>query len=143
LGRATGAALMKEPKLVAARCVERMSYSVDAVSSRVAISVKHGLGVHSMMASYINVQDDRQQGDERHEFCRIVSLGGTISKFHVHTRLGLLEDAAEQSTTLWVPSGDSEAANKQVQETTPSEKKRSTTRGLNMPPSVGLGKSQN
>ena len=51
---------MKEPKLVAARCVERMSYSVDAVSSRVAISVKHGLGVHSM-ASYINVQDDRQQ----------------------------------------------------------------------------------
>ena len=125
-GRATGAALMREPEVVA-RCVERMSHSVDAVSSRVAISVKHRLGVRSM-ASY-NAQDDRNQGDEQAfatclEFCRIVSLGGSVSKFHVHARLGLLEDAAE-STTLWVPSDDdSQAANQQqLQETTSTPEK--------------------
>jgi tRNA-dihydrouridine synthase A len=119
-GRATGAALMREPELVA-RCVEHMSHSVDAVSSRVAISVKHRLGVRSM--AVYNAQDDREQGDEEafatcHEFCRIVSLGGNVSKFHVHARLGLLEDL--ESTTLWVPSDDSEA--NQPQETTTPEK---------------------
>jgi tRNA-dihydrouridine synthase A len=114
-GRATGAALMREPELVA-RCVEHMSHSVDAVSSRVAISVKHRLGVSSM-ATY-NAQEDRKKGDEEafatcHEFCRIVSLGSNVSKFHVHSRLGLLEDAAtpdSEATTLWVPSDDSEAS---------------------------------
>lgn len=124
-GRATGAALMREPDCVA-RCVEHMSHSVDAVSSRVAISVKHRLGVRSM-ATY-NAQEDYQQGDEEafancHKFCRIVSLGGNVSKFHVHARLGLLEDSAtpdSESSTLWVPSDDDSEAN-QPQETIPEK----------------------
>lgn len=116
-GRSGGCALMKEPDTVA-RCVEEMNIQTTALSHIIgkcpSITVKHRLGVRD--AATFDAYGDRNKDDseafaECKSFVRAVSLGGAVSKFHVHARLGLLgefdikDDAKRQR--LWVP-GDND-----------------------------------
>ena len=129
--RSGGAALMREPELVA-QCVEEMSKAAERMTRAVQssslaepslsipeLSVKHRLGVHE--AATYNAGADHLQGDtESHqqcrEFVRLVTLGSHVSKVQVHARLGLLgdfdansdnNDSEEERATLWVPGQDS------------------------------------
>lgn len=132
-GRAGGCALMKEPELVA-RCVESMNVGVRSVSmpdsnSAPGITVKHRLGVRD--AFTYGAAEDRAKNDEEafsevSDFISTVALGGDVTKFHVHARLGLLGEFPEDDDnddeddvvdserrkkerpkqSLWVPGAD-------------------------------------
>lgn len=119
-GRSGGCALMKEPETVA-RCVEAMNTQTRELSRVTGncplITVKHRLGVRD--AATFDGKGDRSKDDaeafeECSNFVRVVSLGGFVSKFHVHARLGLLgefeNDKDEKHQTLWVPSEDSKSS---------------------------------
>lgn len=113
-GRQAGAALMKEPELVA-RCLEEMSYSMDAIidpkSSSSVLSVKHRLGVSD--ADAYEASKDHEQNDEEaykscHDFCRLVGMAGKVSKIHVHARLALLGLGEESSSKNGDGGGEEE-----------------------------------
>mmetsp|Transcript_12876 Transcript_12876/g.23299 ORF Transcript_12876/g.23299 Transcript_12876/m.23299 type:complete len:586 (+) Transcript_12876:150-1907(+) len=120
-GRSGGCALMREPETVA-RCVEAMNTQTRELSRGVTgncplITVKHRLGVRD--AATFDAKGDRSKDDaeafeECSNFVRVVSLGGFVSKFHVHARLGLLgefeNDKDEKHQTLWVPSEDNKSS---------------------------------
>jgi tRNA-dihydrouridine synthase A len=127
--RSGGAALMKDPSLVA-KCVEAMNDSISAYTGtrRSIVTVKHRLGVKD--ASTYDAIADRQKDDiESYETCRTfvetVALGGAAVKFHVHARLGLLgefrPDGPESQSTpqrcqqLWVPEQKGSATTVQVE----------------------------
>lgn len=116
--RSGGAALMREPSLVA-ECVEAMSDGMEAAfrillqqqpntSSSLSIqkptlSVKHRLGVHDA-ATYDADADRRDCSDHDafltcRDFVRAITLGGDVAKVQVHARLGLLGDFDRQSET--------------------------------------------
>ena len=109
--RSGGAALMREPSLVA-ECVEAMSAGVDAAfrilqqqhlasssvlsTQKPVLSVKHRLGVHDA-ATYDAEVDRRDRSDYDafltcRDFVRTITLGGDVTKVQVHARLGLLGD---------------------------------------------------
>jgi tRNA-dihydrouridine synthase A len=106
-GRSFGAALMKEPEVVA-RCVEAMSHAVRGISKDTIISVKHRLGVRQV-ADYNAGEDyrkpDQETFEECHDFVRLITLAGDVSRIHVHARLALLGDgiSAATASSLWVP----------------------------------------
>jgi tRNA-dihydrouridine synthase len=141
-GRSSGVALMLEPEHVA-HCLEHISHGVEEMATVIrssslssssssssklwlttpAISVKHRLGV-ARMDTY-NAQEDHAKSDDEalqncREFVRLVTLGGSVSRIHVHARIGLLpmttaaggsddepngEELSSSSSTplLWVP----------------------------------------
>ena len=102
-GRAGGCALMKEPELVA-RCVEAMNVGVQSVlmsdgDSAPGITVKHRLGVRDAFtydSTADRAKDDEEAFSEVSEFINTVALGGDVTKFHVHARLGLLGEFPEE-----------------------------------------------
>jgi tRNA-dihydrouridine synthase len=125
-GRSGGCSLMREPELVA-QCVEQMNSAVQSLAEaddessmnhRPGITVKHRLGVRD--ASTFDAAADREKNDEEayddcSNFIRTVSMNGDVTKFHVHSRLGLLgefadddndEDDKKARQTLWVPGDD-------------------------------------
>lgn len=122
-GRSGGCALMKEPDTVA-RCVKAMNEKTIALShasdSRICaptITVKHRLGVRNAAtfdAAADRAKDDSEAYNDCSSFVRTVSLGGNVSKFHVHARLGLLGEFADEDDngnnssrqSLWVPRED-------------------------------------
>ena len=107
--RQYGAALMLEPDLVA-RCVEAMSYSVHEMNAILrnnhedtTISVKHRLGVHDR--STYDVQYDMEQTDEQayktcRKFMQQITLGGHVSKIHLHSRLALISPEVVGDDTI-------------------------------------------
>jgi tRNA-dihydrouridine synthase A len=128
-GRSGGAALMKDPSLVA-RCVGAMNDSISAYNGarKCIVTVKHRLGVRD--ASTYDAVADRQKDDtESYETCRTfvetIALGGAVVKFHVHARLGLLgeflpDEFESQSTPqrcqqLWVPGQKGSTINGKVE----------------------------
>jgi tRNA-dihydrouridine synthase A len=127
--RSGGAALMKDPSLVA-RCVEAMNDSLSAHTGakKSIVTVKHRLGVKD--ASTYDAIADRQKDDlESYEICRTfvetVALGGAVVKFHVHARLGLLGDfltdesksqpTPQRCQQLWVPGQKGSTNNGKVE----------------------------
>jgi tRNA-dihydrouridine synthase A len=103
-GRQSGAALMKEPELVA-QCLEAMSYAMDEINPNAILSVKHRLGVAD--ASTYNPTHDHAQNDEEafqscRNFVQIISLAGSVSRIQVHARVALLGF----DSNLWVPAED-------------------------------------
>ena len=156
-GRSGGCALMTEPDTVA-RCVEEMNVQTRKVS-RVngggispLITVKHRLGVRD--AATFDAQGDRSKDDaeafeECSNFVRVVSLGGFVSKFHVHARLGLLgefeNENDEKRQTLWVPNEDNVSSSqtssvrikidhKREQERAKRRARKATIANRNVPP---------
>jgi tRNA-dihydrouridine synthase A len=111
--RATGAALMREPTLVA-QCLEAMSESMDQVNSSTILSVKHRLGVadaKSYDAALDHAQDDEAAHKTCYDFVQRISYGSKLSRIQVHTRIALLGFDALSGTDreekqLWVPSSD-------------------------------------
>ena len=122
-----GAALMMDPSR-AARCVEAMSKAVAGVGGVAAggegvvarITVKHRIGV--VEASEYDAEADhgnRDAGDGDDEairsceaFVRAVTLGGAVSKVHVHARLGVLGEfdfRGGEGGSLWVPGQGNDA----------------------------------
>ena len=98
-GRQAGAALMKEPELVA-QCLEKMSYSMDTINPKAILSVKHRLGVASADtydAAYDHEQNDEEAYKSCSNFCKIVGMAGKVSTLHVHARLALLGLGETQS----------------------------------------------
>jgi len=123
-GRSGGCALMQEPDTVA-RCVEEMTAKTTTLShisgkTCPSITVKHRLGVRQ--AATFDAQADRSKNDDEayvecSSFVRTVSLGGDVSKFHVHARLGLLgefaagdSEASSSRQSLWVPSDNASSS---------------------------------
>jgi tRNA-dihydrouridine synthase A len=112
--RATGAALMREPALVA-QCLDAMSESMDRVNSSTILSVKHRLGVvdaKSYDAALDHAQDDQQAHRSCYDFVQRISYGSKLSRIQVHTRIALLGTDALPGTDgeekkLWVPSSES------------------------------------
>jgi tRNA-dihydrouridine synthase len=114
--RQTGAALMKEPELVA-DCLEQMSHAMDEMNPNAELSVKHRLGVamaDSYDAAWDRAHDDEQAYQSCRDFCRIVGVAGKVSKVHVHARLAILglaaaattaaaTDNTKESSVLWAP----------------------------------------
>ena len=122
-GRSGGCALMKDADLVA-RCVEEMHQQAIHLDRNYAptITVKHRLGVRDA-STFDAVADwakrDEEAVNECSSFVRTVSLAGSVPKFHVHARLGLLgEFVAERGDdrrrqTLWTP-GSEDDSNKHI-----------------------------
>jgi tRNA-dihydrouridine synthase len=124
-GKHSGAALMREPELVA-RCLDAMSESMpyDTI-----LSVKHRLGVanaDTYNASWDHAQNDQAAYESCREFCRFVTMTGKASKIHIHARLALLglgtapsgdnddgtdTDDDAKSRTLWTPGRDNDSVN--------------------------------
>jgi tRNA-dihydrouridine synthase len=131
-GKHSGAALMREPELVA-RCLEAMSESMpyDTI-----LSVKHRLGVanaDTYNASWDHAQNDQAAYESCREFCRFVTMAGKVSKIQVHARVALLglgtapsgdtdddDDTHDnaKSRTLWTPGRDNDSVNDTTTEMT-------------------------
>jgi len=116
--RATGAALMKEPMLVA-RCLEAMSKSMDAFDPSTILSVKHRLGVHeaaSYNAEMDHAQDDQEAYQSCHDFVRCISSTSKLSRIQVHARIALLglngssDDDRQPHQALWTPKSNPTSA---------------------------------
>lgn len=112
--RATGAALMSDPTLVA-QCLEAMSESIDQVNPSTILSVKHRLGVADVN-SYDPILDHSQDDEEAHRSCKDfvgkISFASKLSRIQVHARIALLGfDVSHGSNSredqLWVPSSSS------------------------------------
>jgi tRNA-dihydrouridine synthase A len=115
VGHSGGAALMRDPDLVA-RCVDAMHKGVASVADyyvgtsssdhrprmRPTISVKHRLGVRDA-ATFDGAADRMKNDEDSYEECRsfveTVALSGAVTKFHVHGRLGLLGEFSPQDKT--------------------------------------------
>lgn len=113
--RATGAALMREPSLVA-QCLEAMSQTMDKVNPSTILSVKHRLGVAdtvSYNAEWDHAQDDEAAYRTCFDFVQRISYASKLSRIQVHGRIALLGFDAPSGTgtnrkeeQLWVPSSD-------------------------------------
>lgn len=117
-GKNSGAALMREPELVAT-CLEAMSNSMPSKNS--LLSVKHRLGVanaDTYNANWDHSQDDQAAYESCQQFCKLITMAGKVSKIQIHARLALLglgtttsasssdsnNNSDKTTTALWTPA---------------------------------------
>eukprot|EP00980_Cylindrotheca_fusiformis_P025296 scaffold13450_cov82-Cylindrotheca_fusiformis.AAC.2 len=132
----SGAALMKEPEVVA-QCLEAMSIAASSaffesgssITNTPTLSVKHRLGVADINTYNNNGNDDDDEAAYKscHEFCRLITMAGNVSKLHIHARIALLglqqqennnnndddddNGSNKKATTLWTPNNNNNNSN--------------------------------
>lgn len=117
--RATGAALMREPTVVAS-CLDAMSHQMDQINPSTILSVKHRLGVYDAHI-YDPVSDHGKDDEEAYNICssfvRSITAASKVSRIQVHARIALLgfdslsgEKVRQENgvplSNLWTPSNN-------------------------------------
>jgi len=102
----SGCILMGTPDLVATsvdsmkKSIDKLWHTLEETKSSPTVTVKHRLGIREAAtfdAPLDRLKNDNEAFTETSSFVRTVSLAGAVSKFHVHTRLGLLGDFLENN----------------------------------------------
>ncbi|OEU11872.1 FMN-linked oxidoreductase, partial [Fragilariopsis cylindrus CCMP1102] len=106
-GRAGGCALMTTPELVL-ECQSSQSI-LSKPPPPPTITVKHRLGIRDALsynATFDRLQNDDEAFNDVSSFIRIVSSNDSVSTFHVHARLGILEKARRRSRRSTIKNRD-------------------------------------
>ena len=100
--RATGAAMMREPDLVAS-CLEAMSIQMDRVNPRTILSVKHRLGVQdaeTYNAEWDHAQDDQEAYESCRSFVLAISTASKVSRIQVRAHCSAWSKKCRHAWTI-------------------------------------------